>query len=137
MIEFNYMSGEPLQEETTISNWISSIIQSEGYEPGDIVYVFCSDDYLLGINREFLNHDTLTDIISFDYKMGNTIHGEIYISRERVEENSIEFGTTFEQELKRVIIHGILHFCGYKDGSSQQKTLMRQKEDDCLKLIDY
>lgn len=136
MIEYNYTYGEPLKNEKLISDWISNIIQSEGYEPGDIVYVFCNDEYLLKLNKEFLNHDTLTDIISFDYSMGTQINGEIYISYERVDENSKEFNTTFEEELKRVIIHGILHFCGYKDSSPEQKSSMRQKEEECLKLID-
>ena len=89
------------------------------------------------INKQFLNHDTLTDIISFDYSLGKQIHGEIYISEERVRENATEFGQTFEDELHRVMIHGVLHYCGFKDKTDGEKQAMRAQEDLCLNRRDF
>lgn len=132
MIDFNAETDFQLENKQLIERWISETIASEGFEVGDIMYVFCDDEYLHKLNLEFLNHDTLTDIISFDYKMGNQINGEIYISVERVFENSKEFKTNFEEELHRVIIHGIFHFCGFKDKSEAEESLMREKENDAL-----
>lgn len=132
MIEFSSQTDFNLDKEDQISKWISSIIASEGFAEGDISYVFCSDDYLLGINVEFLNHDTFTDIISFDYSLGKQIHGEIFISVDRVAENAETFNTGFENELHRVIIHGVLHYCGYKDKSEADIELMRSKEGAAL-----
>lgn len=132
MIEFNFETNFKLTNESKIKNWISDIIVKEGFEVGEIIYVFCNDEFLHKLNIEYLNHDTLTDILSFDYKMGNQINGEIYISVERVLENAKDFNTKFETELHRVIIHGILHFCGYKDKSEEDQKLMRIKEDEAL-----
>jgi rRNA maturation RNase YbeY len=87
------------------------------------------------LNIEYLNHDTLTDVISFDYNIGKIINGEIYISVERVAENAIDFKTDFENELHRVMIHGVLHFCGYKDKSDTEERIMRQKEEECLRRL--
>ena len=115
MIDFFYETDFNLTNEKEITSWISSIISSEGFEEGELTYVFCDDKYLLSLNEEFLNHDTLTDIISFDYSLGKQIHGEIYISIERVIENASHFKVDFNDELHRVLIHGILHYCGYKD----------------------
>ena len=134
MIEFSSQTEFELEDVDEVSNWISSVIVAEGFAEGDISYVFCSDDYLHGINLEFLEHDTLTDIISFDYSLGKQIHGEIFISIDRVTENAKEFGTTFINELHRVIIHGILHYFGYKDKSEEDVELMRSKEDAALAL---
>jgi rRNA maturation RNase YbeY len=111
------------------------VIQSESKKEGDINYVFCDDDYLVGINLQYLNHNTLTDIISFDYSVGNELHGDIFISIQRVRENAIEFDVAFEEELKRVIVHGVLHYCGYKDKSAKDKKEMRLKEDEKIKLF--
>jgi probable rRNA maturation factor len=91
--------------------------------------VFCSDEYLHKINVDFLNHDTLTDIISFDYSVGKELHGDIYISVDRVKENAVDFKTAFKDELSRVIIHGIMHYCGYKDKVNTDEKMMRSKED--------
>ena len=115
MIEFNYETTFQLENEAIIADWISKAIEAEGLKVGDINYVFCDDDYLHKLNVEFLNHDTLTDIISFDYTLGKIIQGDIFISVERVADNANDFKVSFEQELNRVIIHGILHYCGYKD----------------------
>lgn len=135
MIEFNYETDFVLENESKIRNWISDIISSEGYELGEVLYVFSNDENLHKLNVEFLNHDTLTDIISFDYGIGKQINGEIYISVERVTENAMDFKTDFNSELNRVIIHGILHFCGYKDKNKTEEELMRKKEDESLRVL--
>ena len=135
MIEFNYLTDFRCENESNLKDWILNIINSEGREEGDIIYIFCDDKYLHKLNIEFLNHDTLTDIISFDYGMDKQVNGEIYISIERVLENSVDFKTKFEDELHRVMIHGILHFCGYKDKSDNEEKLMRKKEDESLQKL--
>lgn len=135
MIEFNFETDFQLDNETVLKEWISKIITAEGFELGEVIYILCDDDYLHKLNVEFLNHDTLTDIISFDYKMGRQINGEIYISIERVAENAEEYKTNFQDELHRVMIHGILHFCGYTDKSESEELQMRKKEDESLLLL--
>ena len=96
----------------------------------------CTDDnYLVEINQQYLDHDTLTDIISFDYSIGNELHGDIFISIERVRENAIDFKVPIEEELKRVVVHGILHYCGYKDKCDEDEKLMRQKEEEKMKMF--
>lgn len=132
MINFNYETNFSLENEDTIKAWISKTIRAENRVEGEINYVFCDDDYLHKLNVEFLDHDTLTDIISFDYSVGNTINGDVFISVERVRDNARDFETRFQDELNRVIIHGILHYCGYKDKSAEEKELMRGKENDYL-----
>ncbi len=135
MISFNYENEFELQNEDQISTWISSVILSENKKEGDINYIFCDDDYLLNLNEQYLDHDTLTDIISFDYSVGNELHGDIFISIERVRENAQDFNVTFEEELKRVLVHGVLHYCGYKDKSEEDEQLMRSKEDEKIKMF--
>lgn len=136
MISFNYETDFLLENEDGISSWISKAISTEGFKTGDINYVFCDDEYLHKLNVEFLNHDTLTDIISFDYSIGKIIQGDIFISVERIKENAKDFGVSFEEELQRVIIHGVLHYCGYKDKSDEDARLMREKENHYLdKLV--
>lgn len=135
MISFNYETDFNLDNELELSNWISSVIHSEGFKEGEINYIYCDDDYLLKLNMEFLNHHMLTDIISFDYTTGNTIHGDIYISIERVLENANEFNVKFLEELNRVMVHGVLHYCGYKDKSKNEKQLMRDKENHYLSTM--
>lgn len=132
MISFNYETEFNFDDEEKLSNWISSVIRSEGFNEGEINYIYCDDEYLLKLNSEFLNHNTLTDIISFDYTIGNTIHGDIYISVERVLDNANEFNVEFLDELSRVMVHGVLHYCGYKDKSAKDKQLMRVKENHYL-----
>ena len=109
--------------------WLSSIITQENYNEGEILVVFCDDDFLHKLNVEFLSHDTLTDVISFDYSVGKEIHGEIFISIERVRENANEFNVNFDTELSRVMVHGVLHYCGYKDKSESDAAVMRSKEE--------
>jgi probable rRNA maturation factor len=132
MIEFFSETDFSLDNPESFSIWINSVLKSEGYTEGDITYVFCDDEYLHKINLEYLNHDTLTDIISFDYSIGKQIHGEIYISIERIKENAFEFNEPFDNELKRVIIHGILHFMGYKDKTPKEEKIMRNKENEAI-----
>ena len=137
MINFYSETDFTLQQEAQISKWILNIINSEGFEEGEISYIFCDDEYLHKLNVEFLSHDTLTDIISFDNSLGKQINGDIYISVERVLENSNTFKTTFINELHRVVIHGILHFCGFKDKSETDSKTMRIKEEESLFLRDF
>ena len=127
MISFNYENEFQLHNEDQISSWVSAVILSEKKKEGDINYIFCDDDYLLNINNQYLNHDTLTDIISFDYSVGNELHGDIFISTERVSDNAKDFDIPFEEELKRVLVHGVLHYCGYKDKSEIDEQIMRNK----------
>ena len=136
MISFNYETDFKLDNESVISNWISSVICSEGFKKDEINYIFCDDDYLHKLNVEFLKHDTYTDIISFDYSIGKIIQGDIYISIERVQDNAKDFNVSFWKELYRVIIHGILHYCGYKDKSVEDKKLMRNMENHYLSRLD-
>jgi rRNA maturation RNase YbeY len=135
MISFNYEIDFVLDNETQYEDWITRIIASEGFEDGEINYIFCDDEYLHKINIEYLNHDTLTDIISFDYSEGNFLHGDIFISIERVKENSSDFNVSFEEELKRVLSHGVLHYCGYKDKSPKDEALMRSKENEKITMF--
>jgi len=135
MISFNYELVFTLQDESLYSEWISKIINSEIKKEGEINYIFCNDDYLLEINKQYLKHDTLTDIISFDYSVGNELHGDIFISIERVRENSLDFNVDFQDELKRVMAHGVLHYCGYKDKNIDDKKLMRLKEEEKMKMF--
>jgi probable rRNA maturation factor len=135
MISFNYENDFELQNEDQISNWISKVILSENKKEGDINYIFCDDEYLLNLNEQYLDHDTLTDIISFDYSVGNELHGDIFISVERVQDNATDFNVTFDEELKRVLVHGILHYCGYKDKSESEEQVMRQKEEEKMKMF--
>jgi probable rRNA maturation factor len=135
MIDFNYETEFTLDNEGAISNWISSVIESEGKKEGEINYIFCDDEYLLQINQEHLQHDYYTDIISFDYTIGNEISGDLFISVDRVKENAIDFNVSFEEELKRVLVHGVLHYCGYKDKTDADELLMRSKEDEKLAMF--
>ena len=135
MIDFNYETDFKLAEEDAISSWISNVILSENKKEGEINYIFCDDDYLLTINLEHLNHDTLTDIISFDYSIGNELHGDIFISIERVVDNAADFKVSFEEELRRVMVHGVLHYSGYKDKTEEDAALMRSKEEEKLAMF--
>lgn len=135
MISFNYETDFELDYEGRYSDWIGRIIASEGKKQGDINYIFCDDDYLHNINVEYLQHDTLTDIISFDYTVGNEISGDIFISIERVNDNAADFNVTFEEELLRVMAHGILHYCGYKDKSEDDEAMMRVKEEEKIEMF--
>ena len=120
-----------LLKKTPLSNWIKKTVDIEGKTLGEVTYIFCSDEYLHKMNVQHLNHDTLTDIITFPYN-SNPIEGDIFISIDRVKDNAQDFKTPFENELHRVMIHGILHLCGYKDKTEEESKQMRQKEEECL-----
>jgi len=135
MIGFNYETNFKLEDEDKVSDWISKTIHTENCREGEINYVFCDDEYLHKLNVEFLNHDTLTDIISFDYTVGKELHGDIFISVERVVDNANDLNLLFNDELNRVIIHGVLHYCGYKDKTEDDAKLMREKEDYHLTIL--
>ena len=135
MISFNYELAFKLPSETPITKWLTEVIQQENCKVGDINFVFCDDEYLHKLNVEFLNHDTLTDIISFDYSVGKELHGDVFISKERVQENAESFKVNFDDELKRVMVHGILHYCGYKDKTDDESRIMREKENHYLNLF--
>ena len=137
MIEFYSETDFKVEDTKALSHWISEIILHENHELGDLTYVFCDDAYLHKLNLQFLNHDTLTDIISFDNSLGKQIHGEIYISVERVKENAGTYQVAFLEELHRVIIHGVLHFCGYKDKTKKQQETMSRKENEALGLRTF
>ncbi|MCW8980326.1 rRNA maturation RNase YbeY [Altibacter sp.] len=132
MIDFFSETRFDITQPEEVKKWISEIIVAEGCEEGDISFVFCDDSYLLRLNLEYLDHDTLTDIISFDYSFGKQLHGEIYISVERVRENATQYSDSFVDELHRVMIHGILHLCGYKDKTKPQQEKMRARETEAL-----
>ncbi len=118
----------------SVKDWIKKTILAEKARPGDINVIFCSDEYLLGVNKEYLGHDYYTDVITFDYVEGKTISGDIFISVDTVKFNAEEYGSTFATELRRVIIHGVLHLLGYDDHEDVDKKLMREKEDAYLDI---
>lgn len=135
MITFNYELDFSLQKEEQYEAWIESIIASEGFLTGEINYIFCTDEYLHDINVKYLDHDTLTDIISFDYTENQVVGGDIFISIERVKDNAADFAVAFDVELLRVMAHGVLHYCGYKDKGEEDEALMRQKEEEKMKMF--
>jgi len=137
MIDFNYLGKFILENEHEIASWIQFLLDEEDRDLGEVSYIFCDDEYLYDLNVKHLKHNTLTDIISFDYSLGKVISGDIYISTERVLENAGERGLEFLEELHRVIVHGILHFVGYKDKTEQEKKTMRTKEDYYLSLRTF
>ena len=116
------------------SNWLKRVCIFEKQPLDSVEYIFCSDDYLLELNKQYLNHATYTDILSFDFSENGHMSGEIYISIRRVRENASNYEQPFEVELRRVMAHGLLHFMGYKDKSATQKAQMRRKEEACLSL---
>lgn len=116
------------------NRWLKMVAGSEIRKIGDINVIFCSDNYILDVNMKYLQHDYFTDIITFDYCEGNVLSGDLFISVDSVRENSIEFGTDFEEELHRVIVHGVLHLIGYDDHTEEDKKVMRQKENYYLQM---
>lgn len=128
-VSFSYEGvEEDLIDEEKIECWIKEVLEKENKQVGILNYIFCTDDFLLEINKEYLNHDTYTDIITFQYS-SEPIEGDIYISVERTRENATHLGTAEDEELRRVIIHGVLHLCGYKDKTEEEEIEMRGKED--------
>lgn len=135
--EINFFSENNfvLENEQDYREWIEKAIETENKFVGGISFIFCDDEYLHKINLEYLSHDTYTDIISFDNTVGNTLQGDIFISTERVRENAVSFNVEFTDELKRVLIHGILHFCGFRDKTEREKKMMRRKEEEKIELF--
>jgi probable rRNA maturation factor len=138
MLDINYEDVDDLSlNGIDLTNWISKVCSSENHEFGDISLIFCSDDYLLDMNRTHLDHDYYTDIITFDYTENQIVSGDLFISVDRVRENASDFNVSFQHELHRVIIHGVLHLCGYKDKSNDEEKLMRTKENNALSMISF
>lgn len=139
MISFTNLPLELEGVNFKLKQWLKEIIRQEGFEPGDIKYFFYNDEQLLEVNLKFLNHDTYTDIITFDYGEANLVQGEIYISEERVRENAVTMGQALFDEMLRVVVHGVLHLCGYKDKTAEDASVMRQKESwaiHCYKKLN-
>lgn len=133
MIQFiNENTEIPVVHKRRLTQWIKSTAEEYGRKTGDITYIFCSEEKILEINRQYLNHDYFTDIITFDYSEKNIISGDIFISPETLKTNAIQFNVTFEEELLRIIIHGILHLCGQDDKTPDSKLQMTAKEDKAL-----
>jgi probable rRNA maturation factor len=137
MAKINFYNQEVdfrLKEKAKIRKWILQVVENEYKILGEISYIFCTDTYLLDINQQYLKHNTYTDIVTFDYSEEGKICGDLFISIERVNENAQKFSVNFEHELKRVLVHGILHLCGYKDKSEEDEKAMRAREDYYLSL---
>ena len=135
MILFNSLNDFNLRQKLLYKRWLKELAALEGYKIGDINYIFCDDEYLLGVNQQYLQHDTYTDIITVDYVEGKILNGDIYISTERVRENARIYQVDFENELKRVLSHGVLHLCGYKDKTDADAAQMREKENFAISLF--
>ena len=135
MISFEYNCDVSFKPSLKHKLWLQQVIRKEGKIPGDISYIFCDDAYMIEQNNTFLNHDTYTDIITFDECVGEIVSGSILISADRVKENAAQFGKTFENELLRVVVLGTLHLCGYKDKIEEEAKTMRQKEDESLAML--
>lgn len=135
-ISFNFIeTKDVVSQKNKVKSWIKSVAEKRGFKVGEISYIFCSDDYLLDINKTYLKHDFYTDIITFDYTDAKKISGDLYISIDRVRDNAQELNLGFEQELHRVIIHGVLHILGLKDKTEEEAKEMRKAEEECLKSL--
>ncbi len=135
-IQFSFQTNYPLKSRTKIKQWIKQVIEAKGKKTGNITYIFCDDEYLLEVNKQYLQHDYYTDVITFDYVENDLISGDIFISTDRVRENALAFSSSETEELHRVIIHGALHLLGLKDKSEKEASQMRQAENEALKLLN-
>lgn len=135
-IQFSFQTNYSLKSRTKIKQWIKQVIEAKGKKMGNITYIFCDDEYLLEVNKQYLQHDYYTDVITFDYVENDLISGDIFISTDRVRENALAFGSSETEELHRVIIHGALHLLGLKDKSEKEASQMRQAENEALKLLN-
>ena len=135
-IQFSFQTNYPFKSRTKIKQWIKQVIEAKGKKTGNITYIFCDDEYLLEVNKQYLQHDYYTDVITFDYMERDLISGDIFISTDRVRENALAFGSSETEELHRVIIHGALHLLGLKDKSEKEASQMRQAENEALKLLN-
>jgi len=134
MIKFHAITDFEIADKGVLKKWIKKVVKKEGSAIAELNFIFCDDEYLLEKNKTFLKHDTLTDIITFDYSQKNMLTGDVYISIERVKENAQNYEVLFKNELHRVIIHGVLHMLGYKDKDEKHQKEMREKEDFYLSL---
>lgn len=135
-VNFSEECSFRLKDRLRIKRWIKQVVENYGYKLGEVSYVFCSDERILEVNKQYLSHDFYTDIITFDYVEKGRVSGDIFISVDRVKENAKDFNVTFQQELLRVIIHGVLHLLGFEDHSQEEQQLMRQKENEAIALWD-
>ena len=135
MIQFFLENIDQITLPPNTENWLKELIISEDKKPGEINYIFCDDDHLLQVNKDFLNHDYYTDVITFDYVKGKTISADIFVSLPRILDNSSTLSNAFNSELLRVLAHGVLHLCGYKDKTDEEISEMRQKEDYYLSIF--
>lgn len=129
MINYFFENTDAIELPKKTSTWLENLILEEEKKLGEITYIFCDDAYLLKVNQDYLQHDYYTDIITFDYVKGKTISGDIFVSLQRISDNASTLSNSFEKELQRVIAHGILHLCGYKDKTEEEEKMMRSKED--------
>jgi len=135
VIEYSYKSDFDLTQADEISLWLQNVAKSENFEISDLNYVFVSDEELYEMNVKYLNHNTLTDIITFNYVENEIVSGDIFISVDRVKENAVVFNVSFENELLRVMVHGLLHLMNYNDKTDEEQDLMTLKEDEKLKMF--
>ena len=135
MIQFFFVNIDEITLPPNTENWLKELIISEDKKPGEINYIFCDDDHLLQVNKDFLNHDYYTDVITFDYVKGKTISADIFVSLPRILDNSSTLSNAFDCELLRVLAHGVLHLCGYKNKTDEEISEMRQKEDYYLSIF--
>ncbi len=134
-VSFNFDNSFNLKDRLKIKRWIKQVVENAGFKLGSVSYIFCSDEKILEVNKQYLNHDFYTDIITFDYVEKDIINGDIFISTDRVRENAKNFNVAFEEELHRVIIHGILHLLGQQDHTPKEEKQMRKKENEALLLF--
>ena len=135
MIYFNFIDVPPIENDQPFLDWLLRVAESEGYSLSALTYIFCNDQYLLGLNQTYLSHDTLTDIITFDYVEGTSVSGDIFISVDRLKENAAIFKVSFEEERLRVMAHGLLHLMGYKDKTTEDQLVMSNKENEKIKMF--
>ncbi|MDB4636193.1 rRNA maturation RNase YbeY [Flavobacteriaceae bacterium] len=135
MIDFNFIDVAPIENDRPFMDWLSRVAESEGYSLSALSYIFCNDQYLLDLNQTYLSHDTLTDIITFDYVEGTVVSGDIFISVDRLKENAAIFKVSFEEERLRVMAHGLLHLMGYKDKTAEDQEIMSNKENEKIKMF--
>ena len=137
MINFSNTTAFHIPNKKALKKWLGSIITQENHIGGELNFLFCDDDHLHQLNVEFLAHDTLTDILTFDYNVGSQVFADICISIDRIQDNAAEHQTPVLNELHRVMAHGVLHLCGYKDGTDNEKKQMRKKEDEYLSQLEF